>query len=322
MIKVENLNKWFGPNHAVNGVSFNVNKGEVLGFLGPNGAGKSTTMRMITGFIPVDEGSITIGGFDIDEDPIKAKSLMGYLPENAPAYSDMTVTAFLRFIASLRGLSGSDRTIAVEKVIETCFLQAVRHQPIETLSKGFLHRTCFAQSIIHDPEVLILDEPTDGLDPNQKYEVRNLIKRMSERKAIILSTHILEEVDAVCSKVIIINNGKLVADGLPTELKKRSAMADSVIVKLNNAKYDDVSSRLEGIDGVDSVMCLIENEYFCSARVIPKKTGENYQNGLAEKIYHEANDAGWEICELKTDEGRLDDVFRSITTSDVSEGTK
>ncbi len=322
MIKVENLNKWFGPKHAVNNVSFNVDKGEVLGFLGPNAAGKSTTMRMITGFIPVDEGRITIGGFDIDENPIKAKSLMGYLPENAPAYSDMTVTAFLRFIASLRGLSGSERTIAVEKVIETCFLQAVRYQPIETLSKGFLHRTCFAQSIIHDPEVLILDEPTDGLDPNQKYEVRNLIKRMSERKAIILSTHILEEVDAVCSKVIIINNGKLVADGLPSELKKRSAMADSVIVKLNRVKYEDISSRLEGIDGVDSVMCLSENGDSCSARVLPKKTDENYQNGLAEKIYQEANDADWEMCELKTDEGRLDDVFRSITTSDVGEGKK
>ncbi len=316
MINVENLNKWFGSKRAVNNVSFNVNKGEVLGFLGPNGAGKSTTMRMITGYIPADEGKITVGGFDIDEDPVKAKSLMGYLPENAPAYGDMTVTAFLRFIASLRGVSGSERTIAVERVIETCFLQAVRHQPIETLSKGFLHRTCFAQSIIHDPEVLILDEPTDGLDPNQKHEVRNLIKRMSERKAIILSTHILEEVDAVCSKVIIINNGKLVADGLPAELKKRSAMADSVIVKLNNVKYADISSRLEGIDGVDSVMCLSENEHSCETRVIPKKTDGNYQNGLAEKVYHEASDADWEICELKTDEGRLDDVFRSITTTD------
>ena len=176
MIKVDTLVKRFGTKLAVDNVSFSVEKGEVLGFLGPNGAGKSTTMRMITGYLPPDAGKITIGGFDMDSDPIKAKSLMGYLPENAPAYGDMTVEAFLKFIASLRGVSGSARINAVNEIIETCFLDPVRYQTIDTLSKGYLHRTCFAQSIIHDPEVLILDEPTDGLDPNQKHEVRNLIK--------------------------------------------------------------------------------------------------------------------------------------------------
>src|SRR4051794_30987919 len=193
MIKVENLVKTFGPKRAVDGISFSVERGEVLGFLGPNGAGKSTSMRMITGFIPPTAGSVTVGGFDMVQNPIPAKRLIGYLPENAPAYTDMTVYGFLDFAAELRGLNGDAKKKAVNRAIEMCFLEGVIHQSIDTLSKGFRHRTCFAQSIIHDPDVLILDEPTDGLDPNQKHEVRTLIKRMGERKAIVFSTHILEE---------------------------------------------------------------------------------------------------------------------------------
>ena len=185
MIKVENLTKAFGPKVAVNRVSFSVERGEVLGFLGPNGAGKSTSMRMITGFIPPTEGKITVGGFDMVENPLPAKALIGYLPENAPAYSDMTVYGFLNFTAELRGLNGDARKRAVNRVVEMCFLEGVIHQSVDTLSKGFRHRTCFAQSIIHDPDILILDEPTDGLDPNQKHEVRTLIRRMGEKKAII-----------------------------------------------------------------------------------------------------------------------------------------
>src|SRR5262249_49025597 len=199
MIKVENLTKAFGPKLAVNGISFTVERGEVLGFLGPNGAGKSTTMRMITGFIPPSEGTVTVGGFDIVENPIPARKLIGYLPENAPAYTDMTVWGFLNFAAEIRGLRGDAKTNPVNRAVDLCFLQSVLHQSVETLSKGYRHRTCFAQSIIHDPDVLVLDEPTDGLDPNQKHEVRGLIRRMGEKKAIIFSTHILEEVDAVCS---------------------------------------------------------------------------------------------------------------------------
>jgi ABC-2 type transport system ATP-binding protein len=176
MIKVQNLKKWFGPLRAVDGVSFTVQIGEVLGFLGPNGAGKSTTMRMITGFVPPSEGEVSIGGFNILEDPIPAKRLIGYLPENAPSYTDMTVLEFLKFAAELRGLRGDTKKRAVRRVVETCFLESVVYQNIETLSKGYRHRTCFAQAIIHDPKVLVLDEPTDGLDPNQKHEVRTLIR--------------------------------------------------------------------------------------------------------------------------------------------------
>src|SRR5256712_6953093 len=186
MIRVQNLSKSFGPKMAVDGVSFSVDRGEVLGFLGPNGAGKSTTMRMISGFIPPTEGTVTVGGFNVVEHPIPARRLIGYLPENAPAYTDMTVHGFLNFCAEIRGLRGEAKTKAVDRVVEMCFLESVRHQSVETLSKGYRHRTCFAQSIIHDPDVLVLDEPTDGLDPNQKHEVRSLIRRMGEKKAIII----------------------------------------------------------------------------------------------------------------------------------------
>jgi ABC-2 type transport system ATP-binding protein len=220
MINVQNLRKEFGSKVAVNGVTFSVEKGQVLGCLGPNGAGKSTTMRMITGYFRPTAGSISIGGIDMLTDPETAKRSIGYLPENAPLYSDMTVASFLGFCAELRGLTGSARSKAVDRVLELCFLENVRNQSVDTLSKGYKHRTCFAQSIIHDPDVLILDEPTDGLDPNQKHEVRGLIKRMGQNKAIIFSTHILEEVEAACSRAIIIDRGKVVADGTPEELKK------------------------------------------------------------------------------------------------------
>ncbi|HUF81613.1 MAG TPA: ATP-binding cassette domain-containing protein [Burkholderiales bacterium] len=222
MIKVENLVKAFGAKLAVNDVSFTVERGEVLGFLGPNGAGKSTTMRMVTGFLPPTSGKITVGGHDIVEEPLAAKRLFGYLPENAPGYADMTVQGFLDFCAELRGLQGDARKKAVHRAIELCFLESVLFQAIDTLSKGYKHRTCLAQSLIHDPDILIMDEPTDGLDPNQKYEVRNLIRHMGEKKAIIFSTHILEEVEAACTRVIIIDRGRIVANGTPQELKARS----------------------------------------------------------------------------------------------------
>ena len=222
MIKVKNLRKTFGTKVAVDGVSFSVKKGEVLGFLGPNGAGKSTTMRMITGYLAPDSGSITVGEHDVAESPQQAKSLIGYLPENAPSYPDMTVQGFLRFAAEIRAFSGTERDKAVDSAIEMCFLEPVRHQSIDTLSKGYRHRTCLAQALLHDPDVLILDEPTDGLDPNQKHKTRQLIKRLGKTKAIIFSTHILEEVDAACTRVIIIDEGKIVASGTPKELKKKT----------------------------------------------------------------------------------------------------
>lgn len=218
MIEVAKLSKRFGSKLAVDNLSFTVEKGDVLGFLGPNGAGKSTTMRMVTGFIPPTSGDAKICGISITENPHAAKSKIGYLPESAPLYNDMTVIGFLKFCASIRKLSGSRKRDAVEKTIETCFLNSVAHQSIETLSKGYRHRTCLAQALLHDPEVLILDEPTDGLDPNQKHEVRQLIKRLGQDKAILFSTHILEEVEAACTRAVIVDKGSIVADGTPAEL--------------------------------------------------------------------------------------------------------
>ena len=221
MLKVEGLKKRFGDFEAVKGITFSVAKGEVLGFLGPNGAGKSTTMRMITGFLPPTAGTAVICGHDIAKDPVGAKDCIGYLPESAPSYRAMTVVDYLRFIAEIRGFRGRAADDRVEAVIAKARLAPVAKKTIETLSKGYRQRTCFAQAIIHDPQVLIMDEPTDGLDPNQKFTVREMIREMASEKAIVISTHILEEVDAVCTRALVIADGEIKADGTPAELKAK-----------------------------------------------------------------------------------------------------
>jgi ABC-2 type transport system ATP-binding protein len=222
MIEVKQLTKRYGSLTAVDGVSFNVDAGEVLGFLGPNGAGKSTTMKMIAGFLAPTSGSVSVCGHDVEDEPIAAKSVMGYLPEGAPSYAEMTVAAFLEFIADVRGLTGADRRGRFDDVVGRLALGRVLNQPIETLSKGYKRRVGLAQAILHDPKVLVLDEPTDGLDPNQKHEVRTLIDAMARDKIIIISTHILEEVDAVCTRAIIIANGRILADDTPEQLEARA----------------------------------------------------------------------------------------------------
>ena len=225
-IKVKSLKKSFGPIHAVRGVSFDIKHGEVLGFLGPNGAGKSTTMKMITGFLEPTSGTVIVNGHDVLENPLAVKRSIGYLPEGAPAYGEMTVKSYLNFIADIRQLTGSERKKRIDEVVDRINIRNVYEQSIETLSKGYKRRVGIAQAILHDPDTLILDEPTDGLDPNQKHEVRNLIQEMSEDKAIIISTHILEEVDAVCSRAIIIATGELLFDGTPAELIAKSDRND------------------------------------------------------------------------------------------------
>ncbi|MGI5868247.1 MAG: ABC transporter ATP-binding protein [Kiritimatiellia bacterium] len=243
MLTVSNLKKNFGPLQAVKGMSFEVEKGEVLGFLGPNGAGKSTTMRMITGFIPPTAGTVAVCGHDIATAPVEAKRCIGYLPENAPSYHMMTVTEFLTFIGRVRGFEGKELTSKVEETIEKSRLETVRKQTIETLSKGYRQRTCFAQAILHDPPVLIMDEPTDGLDPNQKYVVRQMIKEMAADKAIIVSTHILEEVDAVCTRALIIADGRIVANGSPAELRAKDPQGRLDVVFRNlTLTEEEVSS--------------------------------------------------------------------------------
>jgi ABC-2 type transport system ATP-binding protein len=317
MIKVRNLKKSFGPKMAVNGISFTVQKGEVLGFLGPNGAGKSTTMRMITGFIPPNEGEISVGDYNMLQQPIPAKRLIGYLPENAPSYTDMTVQGFLSFCAEVRGLSGEAKRKAVSRVVEMCFLENVLHQSVETLSKGYKHRTCFAQSIIHDPEVLILDEPTDGLDPNQKHEVRTLIRNMGKTKAIIFSTHILEEVEAVCSRAIIIDRGQIVANGTPEELKLRSQSAGGVMVRFATELPEGVVTKLHTLPGVERATAAEGG-----ARAIKVQVAKAQRGTLGGAIYELAVREHWQITELHTEEGRLDEVFRGITLPDTKNAKK
>jgi ABC-2 type transport system ATP-binding protein len=303
MIRIENLVKTFGAKRAVDGVSFAVERGEVLGFLGPNGAGKSTTMRMVTGFMPPTSGRVTIGGHDVAESPIAAKRLVGYLPENAASYPDMTVKGFLEFAAELRGLNGSQKKQAVARVVERCFLQGVLRQSIDTLSKGYKHRTCLAQALIHDPEVLIMDEPTDGLDPNQKYEVRNLIRELGRSKAIVFSTHILEEVDAACTRAIIIDRGRIVANGTPHELRAMSELHGAVTLQARGASEERLSQlgRVEKLDG--------------AFRIYPRDKSRAAQ--LAQEVVDMVNLHGWKVEGMYSERGELDEVFRRITIPDT-----
>jgi ABC-2 type transport system ATP-binding protein len=274
-------------------------------------------MRIVTGFYPPTSGRVTVGGFDIVENPLPAKRLVGYLPENAPAYADMTVHGFLSFAAELRGLTGDSRKKAISRVVELCHLDRVLYQTIDTLSKGYKHRTCLAQSLIHDPDILILDEPTDGLDPNQKHEARELIKRMGEKKAIVFSTHILEEVEQVCTRVIIIDRGRIVADGTPQELKARSELAGAVRVSTRSVGAAALSDKLAGLASRTEV--LADDGAHVVARAYPRDR-EDY-GAFAGSIAELAQRENWKLDEIHVEEGRLDEVFRSITLPDTVKGT-
>ena len=310
MIQVQQLVKHFGRHPAVRGVTFEVQTGEVLGFLGPNGAGKTTTMRMITGYLPPTSGMVTVGGVDVRADPVGAQKQIGYLPENVPLYGEMTVELFLRFIADIRGFRGRERERRVGNVLEKCFLEPVRRQPIETLSKGYRQRTGFAQAILHDPPVLILDEPTEGLDPNQKHVVRSMIRHMGREKVIILSTHILEEVEAICSRVLIISNGLLAADSTPSELRRRSELYRAVQVDLP-AGTDSPEDLFRSLPDVARVENLPAEQDRLRLRLYPKN-----QRPLVEPVLAAARSRGLPLLDVRTEEGRLDDVFRRLTTTE------
>jgi ABC-2 type transport system ATP-binding protein len=311
MIEVKELSKHFGKKKAVDGVSFCVGRGEVLGFLGPNAAGKSTTMRMITGFLPPTSGTAVIGGADIILASLAARHQIGYLPENAPAYPDMSVVGFLDFIAQIRGVRGGERRRRIEETVERCFLQEVRYQTISTLSKGFKQRVCFAQSILHDPEYLIMDEPTDGLDPNQKHEVRSMIREMAAQKTIILSTHILEEVEAVCTRVIIIADGRLILDDTPERLKTRSTVHGAVCFSLRRPEGEGVVSDLTTVPGVQRVEFLKQTRGQITVRAYPDPKAP--KSDLAQIIIRHLGQKGLSAETLFVEEGRLDEVFRMVT---------
>jgi len=311
MIEVKSLTKQFGNHLAVDKISFTAKKGEILGFLGPNGAGKSTTMRMITGFFPPTDGTVVIGGSDIQTQSIAARKKIGYLPENAPVYPDMTVSSYLDFCAEIRGFSGSKKTKRVSETLERCFLTNVRNQPVNTLSKGYKQRVCFAQSILHDPEYLILDEPTDGLDPNQKHEVRLMIREMSATKAIIFSTHILDEVDAVCSRAMIISDGKVVADDTPDGLRRRSAFHGAVVMNVQGNAGSGWDGLFTGVEGIKNVSVVDEDGDRATLRIFP----ENPEASVVDHIIAVTGQKGVTFSSVFVEQGRLDDVFRDITTS-------
>jgi ABC-2 type transport system ATP-binding protein len=314
MVEIERLCKNFGSLKAVDDVSFGVERGEVLGFLGPNGAGKSTTMRMITGFLTPDAGLVRVCGDDISTNPLQVKRRIGYLPEGAPLYGDMTPRAFLRFIAEIRGYRGKERERAVDAVVEKVNLQPALDKPIDTLSKGFKRRVGLAQAIIHDPEVLVLDEPTDGLDPNQKHEVRTLIKGMAKEKAIILSTHILEEVDAVCTRAVIISAGRIVSDSTPAELLARSRFHNAVSISIRANTVDGMAEAFGALPAVDSVEVLEAKDGCVRLQLFPAGDA-----AIAATVSELARERNWTLEELHLERGRLDDVFREITSGDSAE---
>jgi len=307
MIEVINLVKAFGDIVAVNNISFEVRPGDVLGFLGPNGAGKSTTMKILTGFIPPTSGTARVGGMDIREESLGVRRMIGYLPESAPSYSEMNVSEFLEFIAEVRGYRGSERDRRVDRIVEMTSLEEVRHQIIDTLSKGYRQRVCFAQALIHDPPVLILDEPTDGLDPNQKHEVRNLIRRMSEDKTIILSTHILEEMEAVCNRAIIISRGKIVVNGTPAELAAMSRFHNAVVVRSPQA--DGLAEKMKGIPGVANVEPATDPKSGLAQLAVFPEEGRV----ILPEITRFLDEQKIPVDEVFTERGKVDEVFRRLT---------
>jgi len=316
MIEVTHLRKHFGETCAVDDISFSVDRGEVLGFLGPNAAGKSTTMRMITGFLTPTSGTAVIGGSDIIKDSLEARRKIGYLPENAPAYPDMTVAGFLGFIAGIRGFSGHTKRGRVDETLDRCFLSDVRHQTISTLSKGYKQRVCFAQSILHDPEYLIMDEPTDGLDPNQKYEVRAMIREMARDKTIILSTHILEEVEQVCSRAIIIAQGRIVADDTPDGLRERSASHGAMCLTVRKGDGKDLVQSIKDLPEIDRSEVVSETDSDTTIRLFPKRAASLSDSG-ADRIVRHLVENGFHIETFFTEKGRLDEVFRMVTGPDT-----
>jgi ABC-2 type transport system ATP-binding protein len=313
MIEITGLTKRFGASLAVAGLDLSVGKGEVLGFLGPNGAGKSTTMKMVTGFLAPTSGRARICGHDIENDTLAAQTSIGYLPEGAPAYGDMTARQFLSFIAEVRGFRGADVKARVEAVVAKTELDPVLDQTIETLSKGFKRRVGLAQAILHDPPVLIMDEPTDGLDPNQKHSVRALIRAMAPEKAIIVSTHLLEEVEAICTRAVIIDRGRIVADGTPAALLARSRHHNAVTMVLPAAQADIAKNRLKSMNDVESVEQTVLRVGLVQLTAFPKRGAL-----LIENVSALAAAERWDVKELYAEAGRLDEVFRAITTHDAA----
>ncbi len=308
MIEVKNLSKKFGDNLALDDISFEVKKGEILGFLGPNGAGKTTTMKILTSFWPADKGEVRIDNKDIKKDSLDTRKKIGYLPENVPLYEDMTVYEYLRFVAEVRGLKGEAVFEKVFQVVDSCGLAEVLHKLIEELSKGYRQRVGLAQAIVHDPEVLILDEPTTGLDPNQIVEIRDMIKRIGREKTIIFSTHILGEVSATCDRVVIINDGRIVGRGTPEDLAQTAGRSYKIYIKIKGYK-EDVLKVLHQIPGIGKVSQVDQESERIYGYEIEPEGSEDIRERLSRTVFHK----GWVIMELNRQNRSLEEVFRQLT---------
>jgi len=313
MIEVENLTKRYGPTLAVSEVSFEVQKGEILGFLGPNGAGKTTTMRVITGYLPASEGRVRVAGYDVRDEPLEAKKRTGYLPENPPVYPDMTVTEYLTFVARIKGVARRDLRKRVEEVSEKCAVSDVQHRQIGKLSKGYRQRVGLAQALIHNPEVLVLDEPTAGLDPKQIIETRELIKGLAGQHTVVLSTHILPEVSKTCQRVVVINAGKIVAAGTPHELTHRLQGYETVLITVEGP-VPEIMDRLQRVRGVNMVEPREAHDSTVTLEVHAEK-GEDVRAELARSVV----ESRWKLLELRTSGMSLEDIFLKLTTKDLSE---
>ena len=308
LLSIDRLTKRFGPLTAVDGVSFELRRGEVLGFLGPNGAGKSTTMRMITGYLPPTSGRVTVCGLDLAQAPIEVRRRIGYLPEGAPAYGDMTPLGLLRFAAALRGFGAAAQRARIDAMVDLLELKSVLRKPVETLSKGFKRRVGLALALLHDPDVLILDEPTDGLDPNQKHHVRTLLQEMAASKAIIISTHILEEVEALCTRAIVIARGRIVTDAKPAELEARSSYHNAVALRL---PADQVGRAREVVGGVPGVIRVEQNHADGESAELLAFPAQGAD--ILDPVCRAIERAGLGVNEVFVERGRLDEVFRQLT---------
>lgn len=316
MIETRQLTKKFGLITAVDDVTLSVDSGEVLGFLGPNGAGKSTTMKMVAGFLEPTSGTASICGHEVLDDPVAVKRVLGYLPEGAPTYGDMTPLSYLGFVAQIRGFDGAEKRRRIDAVVEKVALEEVLRQPIETLSKGFKRRVGLAQAMLHDPPVLIMDEPTDGLDPNQKRHVRGLIREMAKNKAIVISTHILEEVEAVCTRAVIIARGRVRADGRPDTLRARAANHNSVLITALQKDAEMIRRRIANLPDVKTSEIIGTVDGVSKLRISPKRA-----KSIATDVADLVRSAALPVREIFVEQGSLDDVFWDITVANPGGGS-
>lgn len=307
-IQIENLSKKYGHQKAVDSISFDVRPGEVVGFLGPNGAGKSTTMKMITGYLSIGDGDVRIGGKSVRDFGDELKKHIGYLPENNPLYLDMPVIDYLKFCGALQGMNQEDLRRRLREMISVCGLNAEKHKKIGELSKGYRQRVGLAQAMIHDPEILVLDEPTTGLDPNQIVEIRNLIRELGKAKTVVLSTHILPEVEATCDRILIINNGKIVANGTADTLRKQATGQEVIKLRIEDAPLEQIVDALHKVPTVDAVE-IVDKEL--NRLEVQSRTGASSKR----EIFHLCVQKGWVLSELTPLETRLEDIFRNLTTN-------